>query len=111
MLIINAESIVQKGAMSAKVNCIIAILQGAFFFFFTLGGGGGGGGGSGGCCCCSLKLSKLMEFQTMYLVPNNDHNTMYIGQRMTPSQRSLCIFSSQQKTKCIGRMATFKDKA
>lgn len=56
MAITNAEGMAQRGAMAAKVYCNIAVLQGLFFFFFTLGGGGG-----------CLRLSKLLEFQTMYL--------------------------------------------
>lgn len=39
------------------------------------------------------------------------HNTIYIGLRITPSQRTLSVFSCQQKTKHNRLMATFKYKA
>lgn len=85
MFIINAEGIVQKGAMAAKVNRIIAILQGAlFFFFFYLG------------CWWWWLLFEIEQVSGVpHNVPRNDHNTIYIGQKMTPSQKSLCVFSCQ----------------
>lgn len=33
-LIMNAEGMVQKGVMAAKVNCVIVVLEGAFYLYF-----------------------------------------------------------------------------
>lgn len=47
----NADGIVEKGAMEAKVDSIIAFLERAFYLCFFF-----------------LRLGKLTEFQTMCLI-------------------------------------------
>ena len=88
MLIMNAEGIVQKGTMAAKVNCIGAILKGAFHL------------------CFFLRSGKFMEFQTMdlimvtilFMLPEND----------PCPDRTLGVFSWKHKTQPIRIMANLK---
>lgn len=66
MLIMNAEGIVQKETMAAKINCIIATLKGFFL---------------------PVLFSEIRQINGISnSVPNNDHNTIYTGQRMIPTQ-------------------------